>query len=195
MKPTAVKSGAGEKRRPAQTVILFIGTRVTRVIILYPDWASLRPHNTRGKSCIWFTFSYKKSDFQFVCFGKTDIIPNMSRLLYGSSNVYRNFSRSSLSQDLGLTLIECTRKTVFDAHTAALGSLGSGSLLVSSVLENFVCDVCRDLGPDEVSLFANQQISAHIEALASLLRNSPESRIAVSPLLHRTKPGKHMQKT
>ncbi len=113
----------------------------------------------------------------------------MSRLLYGSSNVYRNFSRSSLGSELGLTLVECTRKTVFDVHTRTLGTLRSGSLIVSSVLENFITDACSGLAVEEVELFANQQITAHVESMASLIRDSLDSFAFISPLLHRRVPG------
>ncbi len=113
----------------------------------------------------------------------------MSRLLYGSSNVYRNFQRSTLTSDLGVALVECTRKVVFDTHSSALGKLDSGSLIVTSVLENFISDACRDLRPEAVGLFANQQITAHVESLASLVRESPDSVAVVSPLLLRNTPG------
>ena len=113
----------------------------------------------------------------------------MSRLLYGSSNVYRNFARSTLGTDLKLVLVDCTKKTVFDAHVATLGSLPSGSLIVSSVLENFVSDFCRDLEAGEVSLFANQQITAHVESVASMVRDSSDSMAFISPLLGRRTPG------
>jgi hypothetical protein len=117
----------------------------------------------------------------------------MSRILYGSSNVYRNFARSSLGQDHGLVLVECTRKTVFDAHSLSLGKLGSGSLIVTSVLENFVSDACRELKPEQVGLFANQQITAHVEAVGALVRDSPDSVALISPLLRRKSPGLFIQ--
>jgi hypothetical protein len=113
----------------------------------------------------------------------------MSRLLYGSSNVYRHFNGSTLGTELGLSLVECTKKTVFDAHVATLGTLGTGSLIVTSVLENFVCDVCTGLSLAEVSLFACQTITTHVEALAAIVRDSPDSSAFVSPLLCRRVPG------
>ena len=78
---------------------------------------------------------------------------------------------------------------MFDAHLTTLGKLRSGSLVVSSVLENFVADGCRGLDVSEVTLFANQQITAHVEMLADLLRDSPESAIYIVPLLDRKVPG------
>jgi hypothetical protein len=113
----------------------------------------------------------------------------MSRVLYGSSNVYRNFSRSTIGKDLNLTLVECTRKAVFDAHLGTLGPLKAGSLLVTSVLENFVSDVCLGLQVEQVELFANQQITAHVESLATIVQGSPSSLVMISPLLLRSSPG------
>ncbi len=113
----------------------------------------------------------------------------MSRLLFGSSNVYRNFSSSTIGQDLGLSLVQCTKKAVLDAHVATLGTVATGSLVVTSVLENFVTDACRDLADGEIDLFGNQQITAHVETLATLIRGSPDSVALVSPLLPRSVPG------
>lgn len=114
----------------------------------------------------------------------------MHRILYGSSNVYRHFARSTLSADHQLSLVQCTKKTVFDAHVASLGTLATGSVVVTSVLENFVVEVCRDLEETEVGLFANQQITAHVEALANLARDAPDSCVCISPLLVRLTPSK-----
>ena len=116
----------------------------------------------------------------------------MSRLFYGSSNVYRNYSRSLLGSDLGLALVQCTKKAVFDTHLASLGTLQAGSVIVTSVLENFITDVCRDLSNDEVGLFANQQVTAHVEALAAALRDVPDSHACITPLLNRLDPGKFL---
>ena len=113
----------------------------------------------------------------------------MSRLLHGSSNVYQNFSRSTIGTDLNVVLVECTKKTMFDAHVTTLGSLSSGSLIVLSVLENFVSDFCRDLDVDAVGLFANQQITAHVESVAAMIWDSSESMAFISPLLGRRTPG------
>ncbi len=113
----------------------------------------------------------------------------MSRVLYGSSNVYRHFAKATIGKDLGLSLVQCTKKTVFDTHLASLGVLPAGSLIVTSVLENFVVDLCRDLDPAEVGLFANQLITSHVETLAALVRDSQDSLVVVSPLLRRNTPG------
>ena len=111
----------------------------------------------------------------------------MSRLFYRSSNVYRNYSRSG--HGLDLTLVECTKTAVFDAHVVTLGVLEANSLIVTLVLENFVTEACLGLDVAEVGLFANQQITAHAETLADLLRESPTSVAYVSPLVDRRVPG------
>jgi hypothetical protein len=116
----------------------------------------------------------------------------MSRLLYGSSNVYRNFARSTLGSDHGLVLVECTKKIIFDTHLASQGTLAPGSLLVTSVLENFISDACRDLEAAEAPLFANQQVTAHVESLATKLRGSQNSIAIISPLLRRRVPGRQL---
>ena len=61
---------------------------------------------------------------------------------------------------------------------------------MTSVLENFITDVCRDISNDEVSLFANQQVTAHVKALAAALRDVPDSHACITPLLNRLDPGK-----
>jgi hypothetical protein len=113
----------------------------------------------------------------------------MSRLLYGSSNVYRNYSRSLFPKS-GFTLVECTRKVVFDAHIASLGKLDVNSLIVTSVLENFVSDACRDLAADQAEFFARQQVTVHVDALSDLVRENPTTTVFISPLLARNVPGK-----
>jgi hypothetical protein len=115
----------------------------------------------------------------------------MSQLFYGSSNVYRNYTRFVSAGGLGpeVELIECTKKAVFDAHLQSVGQLAPGSLLLTSVLENFISDACRDLEEAEIDLFANQQISAHVETLADLLQGSPDSFGAISPPIQRIVPG------
>jgi len=47
-----------------------------------------------------------------------------------------------------------------------------------------------DLEETEVGLFANQQITAHVEALANLARDAPDSCVCISPLLVRLTPSK-----
>ena len=111
----------------------------------------------------------------------------MSRLFYGSSNVYRFYSRETFGHDL--ELVQCTKKTLFDSHIGELGPLAPGSLIVTSVLGNFISSACRGLEVSEVALFANQQISAHVEALADLVKDRPEVQAFVVPPFRRNIPG------
>ena len=113
----------------------------------------------------------------------------MSRFFYGSSNVYRFYPRVRDTFGLDLDLIQCTKKAVFDSHLASLGTLGSDSFLVTSVFANFIVSACQGLEVAEVPLFANQQITAHVESLAGLIRDSPGATVFVVPPLLRVDPG------
>jgi hypothetical protein len=115
----------------------------------------------------------------------------MARILFGSSNVYRNFPRALTRGSIGddIQLVECTKKTVFDAHLTLMGTLAPGSLIVTSVLENFISDACHGLDEEEVVLFANQQITAHVEVLTNLLTGSAGSRVVIVPPFSRQLPG------
>jgi hypothetical protein len=136
-----------------------------------------RLKNTRVKSFIWDLDSFEKVSQAFT----------MSRLLFGSSNVYRHFSR--VGHGIDLTLVNCTKKGVFDAHLVNLGKLKPGSLIVTSVLANFISDACLGLDEAEVDLFANQQITAHVESLADLIRDCTDGVAYVVPILDRKIPG------
>lgn len=101
--------------------------------------------------------------------------------------MYRFYSRESFG--LNLELVQCTKKTVFDSHLSELGELGPGSLIITCVLSNFISDACRGLEAAEISLFANQQISAHVEALADLVKGRPDVFAFVVPPFRRSSPG------
>lgn len=112
----------------------------------------------------------------------------MSNYLYGSSNVYRNFKRACEAGRFSgrdLQLVSCTKKTVLDAHLTALTS---ASLVVTSVLENFITDVCIGVADDEVQLFAHQQITAHVETLSDLTSRFPDVAIIIVPPFFRSTP-------
>jgi hypothetical protein len=118
----------------------------------------------------------------------------MSRLFYGSSNVYRFYPPLRDALGLNLDLVQCTKKTVFDSHLSSLGTLPSGSVIVSSVLPNFIVDACLGLDDTKVSFFAGQQITAHVESLSRLLSNSDGSHVFLVPPILRIVPGKHVRK-
>jgi len=69
----------------------------------------------------------------------------MLNFLYGSSNVYRHY-KSGLEQGLFATqplkLVKCTKKTVCNATSPP-----SPATMVTSVLGNFIIDVCEGV-PD-----------------------------------------------
>jgi hypothetical protein len=113
----------------------------------------------------------------------------MANLLYGSSNVYRHY-KSGLEQGLfgthPLQLVQCTKKTMFDAHVSSLTSL---DLMVTSVLENFIVDACDGVPDTEVPHFANQQITAHIESIVAASLAFPLANFIVVPPFYRSAPG------
>jgi len=112
----------------------------------------------------------------------------MANILIGSSNVYRNFERAVSSgrfADRDLQLVRCTKKAVFDSYVAGLTS---ADLVVTSVLENFLNDVCTGVPDDEIQLFAHQQITAHVESLLSLSTRLPELNILICPPMYRSVP-------
>ena len=112
----------------------------------------------------------------------------MSNFLIGSSNVYRHFTRAlglGLFAGRDLQLVKCTQKAVLDSH---LATLSSASLVVCSVLENFIVDVCSDVSDDEVQLFARQQITAFVEQLSGLVSRLPEVNVIIVPPKFRSNP-------
>jgi hypothetical protein len=119
----------------------------------------------------------------------------MSNFFIGSSNVYRNFDRaiaSGLFSGRSLDLVRCTKKSVFDSH---LASLTSANLILVSVLENFITDVCSGVQDDKVLFFSRQQITAHVDSLFALVNRLPSVNVIISPPLYRSNPiwfGSHL---
>ncbi len=112
----------------------------------------------------------------------------MANLLYGSSNVYRHFASSveaGAFSGRNLQLVRCTQKAVFDSH---LLGVVSPNLIVTSVLANFVSDACVGIPDDEVALFANQQITAHIDSLSDVISRFESLNVIVVPPLYRSEP-------
>ncbi len=102
--------------------------------------------------------------------------------------MYRNFDRaisSGLFSGRGFKLVSCTKKAVFDSH---LLTVTSASLVVTSVLENFISDGCVGVPDDEVLLFGRQQITAHVEGLRSLVLRLPDVNIIICPPMFRSVP-------
>ena len=117
------------------------------------------------------------------------LVVKMSNLLFGSSNVYRNFERASAAgcfPGLNLQLVRCTKKAVLDSH---LITLTSANLVVTSVLENFIAETCAGILDNEVQLFAHQQLTAHVEELHRLVTRFPTSNVVIMPPMYRADPG------
>lgn len=113
----------------------------------------------------------------------------MSNYLYGSSNVYRHYSRAverGLFSSHNFELVKCTKKAVLEAH---LLTIQSSELVVASLLENFVVDVCQDVTDEEVALFARQQITSVVEAFHALTRRLPDVAVVIMPPMYRSVPG------
>jgi hypothetical protein len=112
----------------------------------------------------------------------------MANYLYGSSNVYRHFSRccgAGVFAGRDLQLVKCTKKTVLDAHLLTVESAG---LVITSVLANFIVKICSGVTEEEVPLFANQQITAHVDSLLSLVNRIPSVNVIIVPPLFRSSP-------
>ncbi len=112
----------------------------------------------------------------------------MACFLFGSSNVYRNFAKAletGLFAGRNLQLVRCTKKAVLDSH---LATLTSAKLVVTSVLENFITEVCTGVPDGGVQLFAHQQIKAHVDTLHELVLRLPDVNVVICPLMYRTTP-------
>jgi hypothetical protein len=113
----------------------------------------------------------------------------MARLLYGSSNIYRHFARMKKSLLTEFELVRCTKKAVFDSHVSSLEDAQPGSVIITSVLANFIVDACQGLADAAVPLFGGQQITAHVESLAELVRKCSNITVYIVPPLLRKTPG------
>ncbi len=109
-------------------------------------------------------------------------------VFYGSSNVYRNFERAlaaGVFSGRSFQLVKCTKKAVFDSH---LATLKTASLVVTSVLENFITEVCGGVPDLEIQLFAHQQLTAHVESLNELVNRLPDATAVICPPIFRSTP-------
>jgi lysophospholipase L1-like esterase len=112
----------------------------------------------------------------------------MANFLFGSSNIYRNFARAVSSgcfSGRDMQLVQCTKKTVLDA---SLATMTSATLVITSVLENFITEVCLGVPDDEIQHFAHQQITAHVDALLDLSNRLPDVVILIVPPSYRSSP-------
>jgi len=74
---------------------------------------------------------------------------------------------------------------VLDAHLLTVESAG---LVITSVLANFIVKICSGVTEEEVPLFANQQITAHVDSLLSLVNRIPSVNVIIVPPLFRSSP-------
>jgi len=81
-------------------------------------------------------------------------------------------------------LIHCTKKVVFES---TLPSLSSASIIVTSVLANFICDAAA-LSPDRILDMANAELSSHVQTLVNFSMAHPDVQIAIVPPLARATP-------
>ena len=80
------------------------------------------------------------------------------------------------------TLVNCTKRAVFDS---TLPTLSDVSILVTSVLSNFISDACVG---NNFTRDAHREITDHVEALHRYSLTSPGTRIVVAPPLPRSSP-------
>jgi len=110
----------------------------------------------------------------------------MLNFLYGSSNVYRHY-KSGLEQGLFATqplkLVKCTKKTVCNATSPP-----SPATMVTSVLGNFIIDICEGEPDVEVPHYASQQITAHFEASQAASLKFPEANFIILPQFYWSTP-------
>lgn len=112
----------------------------------------------------------------------------MANFLFGSSNIYRHFTRAVSSgcfSGRDMQLVNCTKKAI---HDASLATMTSATLVVTSVLENFISDICIGVPDDEIQLFAHQQITAHVDALHGLVSRLPDVAVLIVPPIYRSTP-------
>ena len=112
----------------------------------------------------------------------------MANFLFGSSNIYRNFARAVSSgcfSGRDMQLVHCTKKTILDA---SLATMTSATLVITSVLENFISEVCLGVPDDEIQHFAHQQITAHVDALLDLSLRLPDVIVLIVPPSYRSNP-------
>lgn len=82
-------------------------------------------------------------------------------------------------------VIPCTKRAVLDA---SLPTLSNPSLIVSSVLSNFLCDACSAVDLSQLVEAANSEISLHVRTLHGFLLANPQTRCVIVPPLARQTP-------
>ena len=71
---------------------------------------------------------------------------------------------------------------------SSLALLTDVSILVTSVLSNFLCGACDAVDPDQLVEAANAALSDHVLSLVTFMGKHPQTRVAIVPPLPRTTP-------
>jgi hypothetical protein len=83
-----------------------------------------------------------------------------SRTLIGSSNVYRFYNPDSFKQFHPYILTRCTRSSTLEAN---LLEVEAGSVVLISVLENFIQDAVVDSGITEANAVADETTGSVVQ--------------------------------
>ena len=81
-------------------------------------------------------------------------------------------------------IISCTKRAVFDS---TLPTLSGASLIVTSVLSNFICDA-GSRSPDRILDVSNAEIFDHVQVIHAYVQANPGVRVAIVPPLARSDP-------
>jgi len=95
------------------------------------------------------------------------------------------FSQGLLSR-LGRTyvMIPCTKRSILES---TLPNLTNVSVIVTSVLSNFICDA-GSLALDRIIDAANTEMTAHVQFLSRYSQSHPGVKIVIVPPLSRSEP-------
>ena len=102
----------------------------------------------------------------------------MSRLLIGSSNVYRFYVDGKFASYKPYNMVKCTKIEIYKAKMDALEVFDKE--IIISVIENFICDAVRDVADDLVANgMCEQAIKAFMTSLKEAADRLPETRFAL----------------
>ena len=71
---------------------------------------------------------------------------------------------------------------------SSLLRIDGASIIVTSVLSNFLCKACTASDPAHLVEVANAELSSHVALLVAHLRTNPQTRVVVVPPLPRLDP-------
>jgi len=85
-------------------------------------------------------------------------------------------------------VIPCTKRAIFETTLSSPGSLPDASLIITSVLSNFICDACSTVAPERLLDVANLELTQHVQALLTYCQSNPSAKVVVVPPLARSVP-------